>query len=96
MVAVQDGVVGAAGEDTSWPGRGLYVTVAGADGITSYQMHLSRVDVVAGQSVKAGEPVGLSGNSGWSTGSHLHLGCRDEAETMNGHQGFVDPTALLV
>ena len=78
MVAVHDGMVVHAGADAAWPGRGLYVAVRGADGRTSYQMHLSQVDVVAahGLTVRAGEMVGLSGNTGWSTGPHLHLGCR--------------------
>lgn len=42
---------------------GLYVLLA----------HLSRVDVVLGQEVSQEQQVGLSGNTGVSTGPHLHL-----------------------
>ncbi|NJK63753.1 MAG: M23 family metallopeptidase [Synechococcaceae cyanobacterium SM2_3_1] len=38
--------------------------------------HLSRMDVREGQQVEAGDPIGLSGNSGCSTGAHLHFEVR--------------------
>ncbi|HVO44317.1 MAG TPA: peptidoglycan DD-metalloendopeptidase family protein [Aggregatilineales bacterium] len=38
--------------------------------------HMSRVDVAAGTPVQAGTPLGLSGNTGNSTGPHLHLEVR--------------------
>jgi murein DD-endopeptidase MepM/ murein hydrolase activator NlpD len=38
--------------------------------------HLSRMDVREGQQVEAGHPIGLSGNSGCSTGPHLHFEVR--------------------
>lgn len=40
---------------------------------TVYYQHLSRVYVSKGQHVKAGEVIGKSGNSGNSSGPHLHL-----------------------
>jgi murein DD-endopeptidase MepM/ murein hydrolase activator NlpD len=41
--------------------------------ITSNYKHLSRVDVKQGQMVRAGAVIGLSGNTGCSTGPHLHF-----------------------
>jgi murein DD-endopeptidase MepM/ murein hydrolase activator NlpD len=36
-------------------------------------MHLSKTKVTKGQPVAQGDLVGLSGNSGWTTGPHLHV-----------------------
>jgi murein DD-endopeptidase MepM/ murein hydrolase activator NlpD len=43
------------------------------DGTVSYYFHLSSRAVVPGESVTPGEVVGYSGNTGRSTGPHLHL-----------------------
>src|SRR5690606_1031645 len=51
---------------------GRFVAIAHADGTYSRYLHLSRVDVVVGQSVRRGKQVGLSGSSGRSTSPHLH------------------------
>jgi hypothetical protein len=40
--------------------------------------HMSRNDLTLGQQVKAGEPIGLSGNTGHSSGPHLHYGIRNQ------------------
>lgn len=51
---------------------GNYVTLRHGDFTVSY-CHLSEVLVKKGQIVAAGEPVGLTGSTGRSTGPHLHL-----------------------
>ncbi|PTQ53297.1 MAG: peptidase M23B [Brockia lithotrophica] len=55
-------------------GYGLYVRIDHGDGVTSFYGHLSRVDVQVGQRVSLGQTLGLSGNTGRSTGPHLHFG----------------------
>jgi murein DD-endopeptidase MepM/ murein hydrolase activator NlpD len=58
---------------------GLGVVVAGDDGYTYIYCHASVVLVEWGQRVTAGQQVMASGNTGNSTGPHLHLGIRDAA-----------------
>lgn len=55
---------------------GLYVTVRHPDGSLSYYAHLSSANVRPGQQVGAGTVLALSGNSGNSTGPHLHFEVR--------------------
>ena len=45
-------------------------------GFTTIYMHLSRIDVAAGQKVRKGEHLGLSGATGRVTGPHLHFAAR--------------------
>jgi len=78
-----------AGVNPSWPGRGQHVILDHGD-LWTYYMHLSDVDVVPGQSVEPGQRIGWSGNTGWSTGPHLHLGVYDPIIDQ-----FIDPAPLL-
>ena len=68
--AAADGVVTLAG-DFYFAGRCLYVS-HGA-GLTTFYCHLSKISVKAGDEVKAGQTLGLSGSSGRVTGPHLHF-----------------------
>lgn len=52
--------------------RGNAVILDHGLGVYSAFWHLSRIDVQAGQNVGQGEAVGLVGNTGLSTGPHLH------------------------
>ena len=55
--------------------RGNYgnlVEIEGSDGIKVRYAHLSKIDVVAGQRISDGEKVAETGNTGMSTGPHLH------------------------
>ncbi|PRX22387.1 murein DD-endopeptidase MepM/ murein hydrolase activator NlpD [Orenia metallireducens] len=55
-------------------GYGKTVTIDHGNGIVSLYAHNSKLLVSKGEKVKAGEIITLSGNTGRSTGPHLHLG----------------------
>lgn len=69
VLAVQGGSATTIVEDG---GCGIGVIVAGADGAEYTYCHLS-AHAIAGGEVQAGEKIGESGNTGSSTGPHLHL-----------------------
>lgn len=54
-------------------GYGHYVVIRHNNGIETLYAHLSKKLVTEDQNVKAGDPIGLGGNTGRSTGSHLHF-----------------------
>ena len=54
-------------------GYGHYVVIRHNNGIETLYAHLSKKLVTENQNVKAGDPIGLGGNTGKSTGSHLHF-----------------------
>lgn len=55
---------------------GNYVAVMGDDGNTCYYCHLAIRKVNAGDRVRAGDVIGIMGNSGYSFGNHLHFEVR--------------------
>lgn len=50
-----------------------YVVLRHGDGTASIYKHLNRVDVAVGEFVFAGQAIGLSGSTGYSTGPHAHV-----------------------
>ena len=66
---------------------GKYVTVQTANYTVSY-CHLSEQYVKTNDYLQAGEPLGLTGNTGASTGEHLHLTTKKDGKTF-------DPTILI-
>ena len=57
-------------------GYGKYVVIRHYNGLETYYGHMSAQLVRENQEVKAGDPIGLGGNTGRSTGSHLHFETR--------------------
>lgn len=57
-------------------GYGSYVVISHSNGTQTLYAHLSRVDVTVGQSVTKGKTIGAMGNTGKSTGPHLHFEVR--------------------
>ena len=57
-------------------GYGKYIVIRHNNGLETIYGHLSKQLVAEDQTVRAGEPIGLGGNTGRSTGSHLHFETR--------------------
>ncbi|UOB08831.1 LysM peptidoglycan-binding domain-containing M23 family metallopeptidase [Streptomyces sp. HP-A2021] len=88
LKAVGAGTVVSAG----WGGAyGNQVVIKLADGYYAQYAHLSQLSVSAGQTVTAGQQVGLSGATGNVTGPHLHF----EIRTTPDYGSDVDPVAFL-
>lgn len=69
VMAATDGTV-----RTQWnPAYGNMVIVTAKDGTETWYCHLSTYKVASGTTVKAGDVIAYSGNSGNSTGPHLHF-----------------------
>ena len=79
VFAMMQGRVIAVGQDKV---SGKYVTLQHGNFTVSY-CHLSRVSASKGQIVKVGEVVGITGNTGRSTGEHLHITIRQKGKYIN-------------
>ena len=64
-------------------GYGNCVVVRHTNGLETLYGHLSKINVHANQQVDAGDIIGLGGNTGNSTGSHLHFECRFLYQTFD-------------
>lgn len=66
-------------------------------GLVSVFMHMSQVDVAAGDVIAQGEPIGAVGNTGRTTGPHLHWAVkwRNPASDDRGGDFYIDPALLL-
>ncbi|MGJ7030873.1 murein DD-endopeptidase MepM/ murein hydrolase activator NlpD [Niabella hirudinis] len=79
VYAVADGVIKKAG----WGDvEGYYVVMGHGDAETIY-CHLSRLFCSPGDTLKGGTALGISGNTGRSTGPHLHFGMRYKSLAVN-------------
>lgn len=64
-------------------GYGYYLVVRHPNGLETVYGHLSKFLVERDEIVKAGQPIGLGGNTGRSTGSHLHFETRFLGQAIN-------------
>ena len=75
VYAPLSGTIRATGNTDAVPGCyswGKWVLIDHPNGLSTLFAHLSVIDVVAGQKVNTGDIVAYSGNTGYSTGPHLH------------------------
>jgi len=94
-----DGVVRIARRSTTY---GLFVVIRHHNGLETYYAHFSRLLVRAGEEVRAGQLIGLCGNTGRSRGAHLHFEVRylgaplDPAHIFNFQTGELHNTTLYL
>ena len=81
VLAARGGTVAEVGYSST---AGKYVKIDHGDGFITVYYHLSRQLVKEGQKVSGGELIGRVGNTGVSTGAHLHFGIQFEGK-------YVDP-----
>lgn len=76
MAAAAGTVLGVGDTDTACKGVsfGRWVFIRHDNGLSSIYAHLSVISATEGQRVETGDVIGYSGNTGYSTGPHLHLG----------------------
>ena len=86
ITAFKPGTVIRAGENGA---LGISVDIKQDDGMTARYGHMSKTVAKSGQRVEAGEPVGLVGCTGRTTGAHLHFGLLDASGKS------VDPMPFL-
>lgn len=67
------------------------------DGLVSVFLHMSEIGVAAGEIVQAGDRLGASGNTGRTTGPHLHWAVkwRNSTSEDRGKDFYIDPALLL-
>lgn len=83
-----DGMVRVAKYSSSY---GNVVVVRHYNGLETLYAHFSELKVQPGQTVRAGEVLGLGGSSGRSTGSHLHFEVRFRGLTIDPQEIFTYP-----
>lgn len=64
-------------------GYGKFVKIESSNGISFIYAHLSVILVKRGEKVMAGDLIGVTGNTGQSTGEHLHLGMYVDGVPVN-------------
>ena len=81
VYAVLDGIVIASGWDSG--GGGNFIRIKHSDSFVTSYLHLSETYYKAGEFVKAGFIVAKSGNTGNSTGAHLHFSVTENGKYIN-------------
>jgi len=85
VYAINDGKIVFAKEMTNY---GKTIVIDHGLGIFSLYLHLDKFKTEENQTVKKGQIIGLSGNTGYSTASHLHFSIRD-------NKARVDPLSFI-
>lgn len=92
--ASDGGIIEETGYDPD--GYGYFVVVNHQNGYSTLYGHLSEIQVKEGQKVTKGKPIAVSGNTGFSTGPHLHF---EVIKTQNGvtprKGGTVNPELFI-
>lgn len=84
-MAASNGTVTETGSSPSW---GNYMRYKAYDGKTVIYAHLQSVCVNENDSIRQGDVVAYSGNTGASTGPHLHFGIYDGGTSVDPRQMY--------
>ena len=79
IVAAMEGTVSLVSDEGSY---GIHVKIVNKD-VTTIYAHCSKILVKEGDTIKKGQKIALSGNTGNTTGPHLHFEIRRENRTVN-------------
>ncbi|WP_233355262.1 M23 family metallopeptidase [Hirschia maritima] len=95
LLAPMAGTVTLADPDLYYEGGAIFLDHG--YGLVSVFMHLSEVDVKAGQIVQSGERLGATGNTGRTTGPHLHWSVKWQNLAREDRKGdfYIDPAIVL-
>ena len=63
--------------------KGNFVLMEHSDGTQTLYCHCSEILVTEGSVIRAGELIALVGNTGWSTGPHLHFEIRIDGSSVD-------------
>jgi murein DD-endopeptidase MepM/ murein hydrolase activator NlpD len=78
-------------------GYGFYIRIIHNDNSETLYAHLSGIKIKINGIVKAGQIIAVSGNTGDSTGPHLHFGFRPaNFNYNNGYAGYINPAGLFI
>lgn len=97
VTAAADGVIEEVRYDLK--GYGIHIRQRLSDGSLLIYGHLTKPYVALKAKVKAGDRIGLTGNTGFSSGPHLHFEYRPagwEKNGKNGYGGSIDPLPYFV
>jgi murein DD-endopeptidase MepM/ murein hydrolase activator NlpD len=83
VVAAADGTVTTAVTGKNRPSYGQFVVIEHLNGESSLYAHLDSVLVTVGDAVTAGTPIGTLGNTGNSSGAHLHFEQRSGSSVID-------------
>lgn len=86
IYSIKNGIIHLADYGSTNAGKTIFVEWE--NGQTAIYGHLSKFAVTEGQKVKAGDLLGYSGNTGNSTGAHLHFGLKENGQ-------FIDPSPYI-
>ncbi len=75
LAALGGEVIGSGNTDNTCPGAsyGKWILIDHGNGLSTLYAHLSIIKAGTGEAVNSGDIIGYSGNSGYSTGPHLHF-----------------------
>ncbi|WP_407441720.1 peptidoglycan DD-metalloendopeptidase family protein [Fibrobacter sp.] len=88
IVAAFAGVVKLVRNQGRRRGYGKYVIIDHGNGLTTLYAHLAKWNVNIGDTLQAGDTIGVGGNTGRSFGAHLHF-------EMRYHGIYIDPTTVF-